>query len=298
MSRMLNALRQIEARRLPEPSRPEARRVDATTIEDALRRVEATLLAAVQPTDDFLVFDEPFLAAASAPESALVGAMTEIASIPAFDAMAAADDPAVELRVDRRTRALDRLAERILAGVSPKGAAAVMFGSPLSHEDTTRLLAELAPQIARRIDGDVLLLGANFEGPGLARLLGVSPERGLDDVLQGRCSWREAVQTSASHVEVLATQGKAGEVPAATRRSLHRLLGELGRQCRLVLVDGGSMRCERVALLGRDCDGTCLCLRAAETPARALRDAVGAVRRYRGRLLGTVLLDREPLRAA
>ena len=78
MSRMLDALRQIEVRRPPERCRPEGRRVDETTIEQALERVEAaTILAAAGRIDEVWEPDQSSVAMATGLESVVVEAPAE-----------------------------------------------------------------------------------------------------------------------------------------------------------------------------------------------------------------------------
>jgi len=140
---------------------------------------------------------------------------------------------------DERTRAYDRLAEHILSRVPAGGGAVLMFTSPLDGQGTAQLLSGLAPLLARRSGGEpLLLLLRAMEGPNPA----------------GR-------------------------------------LDELRRHGRLVLVDAGPLERPEVALLSRHCDGSYLVLRPEQTPARALREAVRAIRACEGRFLGTVVVQ-------
>ena len=58
-------------------------------------------------------------------------------------------------------------------------------------------LARLAPRLAQGMEGNVLVVDANFRNPDMARWLAVAPTWRLPDVLAGAADWATAVQTTA-----------------------------------------------------------------------------------------------------
>ena len=58
-------------------------------------------------------------------------------------------------------------------------------------------LARLAPRLAQGMEGNVLVVDANFRNPDMARWLAVAPTWRLPDVLAGAADWAAAVQTTA-----------------------------------------------------------------------------------------------------
>ena len=80
----------------------------------------------------------------------------------------------------------------------PKGRSqALLFTSPADGQGKTMTLARLAPRLARGMEGNVLVVDANFRNPDMARWLAVAPTWRLPDVLAGAADWAAAVQTTA-----------------------------------------------------------------------------------------------------
>jgi len=254
MTRMLEALRRIEARKGDEAMEVALDRAEAVTAlaaacwdDEAAAGFEAdagTLCAAtIEP-----VLPEYRPEAYAVPPAGLEidwqtpdAAPLEPRDVAAHEVARSGDRATttgdLATTIDERTRALDRLVEHILSRVPAGSGAVLMFASPLDGQGTAGLLSELAPLLAKRSGGEPLLL----EG------------------------------------------GTAGPDPAGR-------LGELRRHGRLVLVDAGPLERPEAAPLSRHCDGSYLVLRPERTPARALREAVKAIRACDGRFLGTVVV--------
>jgi len=265
MTRMLEALRRIEARKTDEaveaaldraetvtalaaacwddgaPAGPEADAgpFSATIVQPVLpeHRPEA---CAMPPAEAEIAWQTPD----AAPLEPRDGAAHPVAR--SGDRATTAGDRATTPRErnttgdeppGKRTRAFDRLAEEILSRVPAGGGAVLMFTSPLDGQGTAQLLSELAPLLARR-GGEPLLIEGGIGGS--------DPARRLDELRGGD---------------------------------------------RLVLVDAGSLERPEVAPLSRHCDGSYLVLRPEQTPARALREAVRAIGACGGRLWGTVVVQ-------
>jgi len=251
MTRMLEALRRIEAQKIDE------------TVEAALDRAETVTALAAACWDDGAAAGleaDVGLSSATVVQPVLPEHRPEACAMPPVgveidwqtpdaeaNQVARSGDRATttgdrattgEGPPDERTRALDRLAEQMLSRVPAGGGAVLMFASPWDGQDTAQLLRGLAPVLARRSGGEPLLLLRAMEGPNPA----------------GR-------------------------------------LDELRRPGRLVLVDAGPLDRPEVAPLSRHCDGTYLVLRPEQTPARVLREAVRAIRACEGRFLGTVVVQ-------
>jgi hypothetical protein len=267
MSRMLEALRRIEARRpLPE-DRPDAAsppgaagRFDETAVEAALERAEAAAALAAAWSDDpaLACLDEavgqscatavqPLLAFQCPQECAVPPAgpplewpvsdvehevtQPEEPRATGRDRVTATTPPAVP--AGEGSEAYQHLAERIASAIRADAGAVLMFASPLRAEDTAELLDGLAP--------------------ALARLAGTEPLR---------------VDASGGGLH------------------LDRRLDELRRDGRLVLLDAGPLCRPRAAQFVRHCDGAYLVIRPAQTPARALREAVRALHAQGSTLVG------------
>jgi Mrp family chromosome partitioning ATPase len=259
MSRMLEALRQIEARS-PQPQAPP----------------DTQAMPAEQPATL-----EPAAAALAQAEAAAAG-------------IAAACAPCIDLSdADVRVCALRKLADRVLSRLPTGTSAVLLLASPDDGAGTTAVLVPLAAALAERLDGKVLLVDANFRHPELARVLEVETSAGLPDVLMGKTRWRQVVrETAVPRLSVL--PGARFPMPntrAAERFNLEPLLRELRAEYRLVLIDAASLAHAEVASLLRHCDGVYLVVRLLHTLRRAVGEAVRAIQAGRGRLLGCVVLE-------
>jgi Mrp family chromosome partitioning ATPase len=289
MSRMLAALKQLEARaaqpqRAPESAPPEepafpGRRPDEvpqvqtgtgthrparndTAIEAALARVEIAA-AALRPQQDQPHRDS---STASWP-------------IPS---------------TQHHARIYRQLAENVLSQVARGGPAVLMFTSPGDGDGKTELLVSLAAALAEQTAQPVLLLDANVRKPDLASCLGVKAARGLVHVLAGAASWQQVVQeTSVPHLDLLpGVKSPTPDVGRPDQWNLRPLVDELRGRYRLVLVDTASLAHAEVAPMAGYCDGTYLVARLKHTTRRDLARAVEVIRGCRGRLLGSVVIGR------
>jgi receptor protein-tyrosine kinase len=184
-----------------------------------------------------------------------------------------------------------RLANHVLSQVAPDQPAVLLFASPEDGTGTTSVVSGLAAMLAERVGEELLLVDGNLRQPELSGRLGTASARGLADVLAGTVSWRQVVcETAASRLRIL----PGGEFPTADSPPLEnfgRLLPELSRCYRLVLIDAGSLACAEAAHMASHCTGTYLVVRLQHTLPTALSDAVWLLEQDRARLLGCVVID-------
>ena len=72
--------------------------------------------------------------------------------------------------------------------------------------------------MAQGLEGNVLVVDANFRNPDMARWLAVAPTWRLPDVLAGATDWAAAVQTTRTRVSLL----PAGPTPRAARGGMFK----------------------------------------------------------------------------
>ena len=139
-------------------------------------------------------------------------------------------------------------------------------------------LARLAPRLAQGMEGNVLVVDANFRNPDMARWLAVAPAWRLPDVLAGAADWATAVQTTA-HAGVSLLPGGTdaqGRGPAGMCKAWASLLRELAGHYDLVVVDASSLAHRGTVQLAAVCDATYLVVRLGEgSPADASRSGPG-----------------------
>ncbi len=318
MSRMLEALKQIEARsprprRLtapkPAPAQPSALpREDGSTdkpsadrptaqdgpirdsvaIEQTLDEAEnAASLAGGTCTEAASLPDAPQVTRPATPGAVCRPPQRRPAELPAADGQGWPCGPTEE-----HARAYGHAADNVVAQLTPNRPAVLMFTSPGDAEAKTELLVPLAAALAQRTTGDVLLVDGNLRQPALAGYLGIDCSAGLANVLLGTLSWRQVVRDTAvaglrflpgvklptSHDDL----PRLGSLPA--------LLKELRHEFRLVLLDAASLAHSEVAPMGRDCDGTYLVVQLDHTTRRAARDSLRAIETCGGQLLGSIAI--------
>jgi len=151
--------------------------------------------------------------------------------------------PAVVLSLERDWGdRFDGLAERLVEGRCQRNLRAVLFTSCHRAEGRTTLVLTLARALARR-PGRTVVVDADLAGPMLARLLGLRPDVGLDDVVEGGRALADAlIDAPDDHLAVL-------PIRAAVRRPRDFLaspawtctLARLRREFDLILLDGGPL---------------------------------------------------------
>jgi Mrp family chromosome partitioning ATPase len=269
MGRMLQALKQLEGKPVPprqgRESSPRQQTPPAdTAIEAALARIQLAAAAVDR--------EQTEAPCAARPACPSLGAGGQV------------------------SQAYRQLAENILCQVESGASAVLMFTSPDDRAGKTASVVSLASPLAERTEGGVLLLDADLRKPDLANHLGVTAPHGLATVLTGTVSWQQVVRgTPIPDVDLLpGAKSARRRITPAQRPRLRTLLEELRNRYRLVLIDTPSLAHAGVAGMAACCDGTYLVVRLRRTTDGTLRRAVEVIRACRGRLLGGVLIGRDP----
>ena len=316
MSRMLEALKQIEAKspRLQEalqsrPPRRSRQRVadetadappddrgvspnesirDDSAIEETLSKAEDA--AATAGRTDV----EPSPPTVSPPQTEAVESVAD-GAFPDEPATEASDSASVHWPrgpSEEHARAYGELAENILAQLSPGRSAVLMFTSPGDGEVKTEMLIPLAAALAQQSTGEVLLVDGNLREPALAGYLGMEATAGLANVLLGTMNWQQVVRhTVIPRLSMLpGAKLPVSHGDAPEQWNLRPLLEELRSEYRLVLIDASSLAHGEVAPMGSDCDGTYLVVRVNHTSGRAVRDCLRVIEACGGHLLGSIAI--------
>jgi Mrp family chromosome partitioning ATPase len=154
----------------------------------------------------------------------------------------------------------------------------VVFTSPGDGDGKTELLMALAPELAKRTTGGVLVVDANYRKPDLTARLNVP-------VNSTHARSLLIYPTNLPRLSVLpaptATKWRSeGFDPSASE--------ELREGWPLVLVDAPSLAHPEVAPMAKRCDGVYLVVRLGHTARRAVAEAAEVIRTSGGRLLGCV----------
>lgn len=200
-------------------------------------------------------------------------------------------DPAIVIDAGPNVEACRHIAVRVRAELEARAARSVAIVSAVQAEGKTTVLCDLGLALASLAGGrDVALVDLDLRKPSMAQVLDVSPERGIEEVLDGTATLDD--------VRVSVRRPAVDLYPAlAPRRASHELLvkprfaqmiDELERRYAIVLIDTPP------ALLVPDANlilrrvATCLAVaRAGQSRARRFRQLVEMLPSRR--LLGEIL---------
>jgi Mrp family chromosome partitioning ATPase len=182
----------------------------------------------------------------------------------------------------------DRLAERLIEGRRRQDLRAMLFTSCHRAEGRTTLVLTLARALARHPCRTVLV-DADLAGPMLARLLGLRPEVGLDDVVEAGYALSDAlIDAPDDHLTILPIRSAVArprEFLASPAWSC--TLARLRREFDLILLDGGPLFTGlSAAVLHRSVDAAVLVYHRELTGDRALLRAREVLERGGVPLLG------------
>ncbi len=298
MSRMLQALKQIEARsQYPQPStaavldnlpaeEPVADVGTSYDPEAMWRQVESTLAmdldAAAVATPAEQPADPQYCGTGVSP--ALENAGETLVSQSEEQATCFSPRPAT---VD----ANGELADKLLAQWSAASSTVVMLSGPGDGEGTTTTIARLAAALAQRAAGAVLAIDGNCRHPALAARLGVPTADGLPLALAGAVPWSDLVQQTAVPGLSLLPGGSFGEDAVLESILLEPLLAEIRQQYRLVLIDTPSLSHADAVSIAACCDASYLVVRLGTTTCRALGEAAALLGPSQGKLQGCIVVE-------
>jgi Mrp family chromosome partitioning ATPase len=190
-------------------------------------------------------------------------------------------------------------ADKMLRQLSLEHPRVVAFTSPGDGDGKTNLLVALAPQLAKRIAGGILVVDANFRRPNLTARLSIGPDEtaarpGLIyptnlprlSVLPAAHGW-DGSCTATPEATVQQWPQRATPETSGFDRSW---IEELRQGWTLVLLDMASLAHAEVAPLAQCCDGVYLVVRLGHTARRAVAEAARVIRGSGGRLLGCVVV--------
>ena len=330
MSLMLNALKRIEAKQPADPRRKpragsfescrhkqhrfetrcDGGRADRAAIGRDARRSDRSSARASTDVLSSMPWDHIALPEAASLEATIdqLQAFVAEVSLP-YDGQRAADatalhDVEVPVVAPVASDPYSATAQQILCQLPRDRSQVVLFTSPADGQGKTMTVARLAPRLAQGLEGNLLVVDANFRNPDMARWLAVAPAWRLPEVLAGAADWAAAVQTTAHERVSLLPGGTdardrraAGGYPlvGAGRgrmiQGLSHLLRDLASHYSLVVVDAASLAHRGTVQLAAVCDATYLVVRLGEGSPRMLREAVQVVQGNGGRLLGCVAID-------
>jgi protein-tyrosine kinase len=151
--------------------------------------------------------------------------------------------PAIVLTLERQWGdRFEQMADRLLSARKRQDLKVILFTSCHRAEGRTTLVLTLARALARR-PFRTLLVDADLTGPMLARLMGLRPDVGLDDVVEsGRALSDALIDAADDHLGILPMRSALTRPrDFLTSPAWTCVLARLRREYDLVLVDGGPL---------------------------------------------------------
>jgi protein-tyrosine kinase len=181
--------------------------------------------------------------------------------------------PALVLSLEHEWGArFDRMAHSLIVARQHQGLKAILFTSCHRAEGRTTLVLTLARALARQ-PVRTLVLDADLTGPMVARLLGLRPQVGLEDVIDdGKAIADALIDVPDDHLTILPMR-KAVSHPRdfLVSPAWTCALARLRREFDLILVDGGPLFTGlSAALLHRSVDAAVLVHHRGMTGERAV----------------------------
>jgi non-specific protein-tyrosine kinase len=167
----------------------------------------------------------------------------------------------------------------------------LLVTSPGPGDGKTTTSANLALTMAQDFNHKVVLIEADMRRPTLAGLCGLTPERGLVDVLVGAAELDDViVQLPDQHLAVLpAGQTTSRSTDLLGSSTMSRLIETLRHRFDRIVIDSPPVTLADTHVLARLADGILIVVRSGVTSRPALEHALEGVER--DRIAGLVLND-------
>ena len=192
-----------------------------------------------------------------------------------------------ECHDDKKASACAEMADAMMRQLSDEEAVSpcppwspkvVALTSPGDGDGKTDLLLGLAPQLAQRITGGILVVDADLSNPGLTTRLEMPPDMTTGQSLL-------IYPTNLHQLNVL-----PAPLESVSRSFDRSWIEEFREGWPLVLLDMASLADTGVARLACCCDGVYLVVRLGHTSRRAVAQAAQLIRHCGGRLFGCLVV--------
>ena len=164
--------------------------------------------------------------------------------------------------------------------------------SAVSSEGKTSLASQLAVSLARASGEQTLLIDGDMRAPDVHMVFEIGNEKGLADVLDGRCTAQEAIVTNwHEHLHLLpAGQLKRSPYVLLSSGRFESILAELRNVYRYIVIDAPPVLSASEALIiAKAADGAILCTLRERTRAPQVTLARQRLEAAGVRILGAVL---------
>lgn len=299
MSKLLTALRKLDAQSAARPARTTSERREALTPPPAAQGVPPDSLARITELNELLeealssqrtwLANELAVRTGFKKSLHVAPAPTPINVEPTPPALEPTPPPAAAEVVPLPiAREFLELAEKLASEIQIP--AALSFTTADKASSSCHWLLPLATALSQSVDSRLLIMEAAEDEPRWASQLGIEPAKLLVDALATPAAWRDSiVPTAVPRIDLL--PGGIGNLPASVdvRQSFRELLANLRAEYGLVLVAAGQAETPMTKILTSECSNAVLNLGLKRTGRAAAARAKRSLESTGVRLVGSVV---------
>lgn len=163
--------------------------------------------------------------------------------------------------------------------------------SPLPGDGKTTILANIAASFAK-LNMSVVLIEGDMRRPTFHKRFNVPDERGLSDVLKGKCELDEVLMPSGVQNLTLMTSGTGAADPSELLQNsvFDELLVALKARFQLVIIDVGPvLAVSDPVIVAQKSDGMLLVVRSSNDTRQQVIDTVETLRSANAKMLGCIV---------
>lgn len=193
-----------------------------------------------------------------------------------------------------RRKYFQSLSEQLYLQMKDKGLQSVLCTSVLPNEGSTTVVSEFAKHLSKKAGHNVLVIDANLRNPGIYKEFKIPEGPGLADVLEGKVSFRKAVQNGEPNLAVL-TGGKDIYNPSTLFDSskLKGILEEAKAKYDVILIDCAELnRFKDGMVISSLSDTTFLIIEEGKTRRQVVKSAIAPLEKRKINIMGAILNKR------
>ena len=179
----------------------------------------------------------------------------------------------------------------LLADIRAGNLHVISATSPLPGDGKTTILANIAASFAK-LNMSVVMIEGDMRRPTFHKRFNVPDERGLSDILKGKCQLDEVLMPSGVQNLTLMTSGTGAADPSELLQNsvFDELLVQLKARFQLVIIDVGPvLAVSDPVIVAQKSDGMLLVVRSSNDTRQQVIDTVETLRSANARLLGCVV---------
>ncbi len=179
----------------------------------------------------------------------------------------------------------------LLADIRSGNLHVISATSPLPGDGKTTILANIAASFAK-LNMSVVLIEGDMRRPTFHKRFNVPDERGLADVLKGKCKLDEVLMPSGVANLTLMTSGTGAADPSELLQAsvFDELLVDLKARFQLVIIDVGPvLAVSDPVIVAQKSDGMLLVVRSSNDTRQQVIDTVETLRSANAKMLGCVV---------